>query len=121
MVHIMIVDDNVEALGLIERGLRMGGHTAIKASSGQEALEQLHCGGNGIDLILTDYTMPQMNGLVLLKKIKELRPLLPVIIMTAYSEKRMVIEAIRSDCNGFIEKPFTYEELMTEIERVFRR
>jgi DNA-binding NtrC family response regulator len=119
MVHILVVDDNVEALRLIERGLKIAGHMAIKASSGEEALMHLQRCEPKIELMLTDYTMPKMNGLELLKKVKEMRPLLPVIIMTAYSEKRMVIEAIRSNCNGFIEKPFAYEELMTEIARVF--
>jgi DNA-binding NtrC family response regulator len=114
----MIVDDNIELLKLIERGLRIGGHASIKASSGEEALEYLRNSCLEIDLILSDYIMPQMNGLELLKKIKKIRPLLPVIIMTAYSEKRMVIEAIKGSCSGFIEKPFSHEELMTEIARI---
>jgi DNA-binding NtrC family response regulator len=119
MVNIMIVDDNVEALKLLERGLKIAGHTPIKAASAKEALMHLQSGKAEIDMVLTDYAMPEINGLELLKKIKETQPLLPVIMMTAYSEKRMVIEAIRSNCNGFIEKPFSYKELMTEIERIF--
>jgi len=118
MVHIMIVDDNLEALRVIERGLKIAGHRTTKAASGEEALKHLQHSGKKIDLMLTDYTMPKMNGLELLKTAKGISPLLPVIIMTAYSEKRMVIEAMLNSCNGFIEKPFTYEELMTEITRI---
>lgn len=121
MVNIMIVDDNVEALKLIERGLKIAGHTAVKASSAMEALSVLNSGEEKIDLILTDYAMPETNGLELLKKIKKIHPELPVVMMTAYSEKRMVIDAMRSNCNGFLEKPFGYEELMGEIERLFNQ
>jgi DNA-binding NtrC family response regulator len=71
-----------------------------------------------IDLVLSDYVMPGLNGIELLKRIRENHGSLPVILMTAYGEKDLIIEALRNRCDSFLEKPFTLDQLIQEIERV---
>ncbi len=61
--------------------------------------------------------MPGLDGMQLLKKIRKNHTSLPVIMMTGYGEKALVIDAIRNRCDGFIEKPFSLDELLSEIQR----
>jgi DNA-binding NtrC family response regulator len=75
-------------------------------------------GAHGIDLVVADYLMPTMNGLDLLAAVRRSHPALPVILMTAYARTSLVVEASRNRCDGFIEKPFNFDQLVAEIERI---
>ena len=90
----------------------------FEALNAIEALDQLESMTYRIDLVLTDYVMPGKDGIGLLKKIRKKYDELPVIIMTAYGEKGMLIDAMRNRCDGFIEKPFNVDQLINEIQRV---
>lgn len=114
MKTVLIVDDKRVQLKTLGRGLRTRGYRVVEALSGREALDHLG-GGLAIDIVLTDYAMPEMNGIVLLKKIRENNKTIPVIIMTAYGDKDLVIEAMHHRCTGFIEKPFDMDELLKVI------
>ena len=116
-MNILIVDDERIIVEALKRGLRNRGHQVLTASSGDEALKLLN-NGHPVDLVLTDYAMEGMNGMELLKSIREENIFLPVILMTAYGEKDLVIDALRHRCNSFIEKPFTIDQVMREIEAV---
>lgn len=116
-MKLLVVDDEIIQLQSLKRGIRSRGYQVSEALNAEEALEQLERNGDDIDIVLTDYFMPGMNGIELLKKIRENHNSLPVMIMTAYGEKDMVIEALRNRCDSFIEKPFTLDQLMVEIER----
>jgi len=115
-MNILIVDDEKVQLESLKRGLGSKGHMVAEAFSAEDALIHLSNGAK-IDLVITDYAMPGMNGLELLKKVRENHGNLPVIMMTAYGEKSLVIDALRNRCDCFIEKPFTLDQLMREIER----
>jgi CheY-like chemotaxis protein len=118
-MKILVVDDDMVQLESLRRGLRSKGYQVLEALSAEDALNRFtHSHTNEIDLVLSDYLMPGMNGIELLKKIREDYGPLPVILMTAYGEKDLIIEALRNRCDSFIEKPFTLEQLMQEIERV---
>ena len=114
----LIVDDEPVQVETLRRGLRTKGYKVVGALSGQEALNMIADDVEGIDLVLTDYSMPGMNGIELAQAIHRDREDLPVIMMTAYGQKDLVIEALRSHCSGFLEKPFAFEEMMREIDRV---
>lgn len=119
MMNILVVEDDKVQLESLRRGLRNKGHQVLEALSAEEALNRFtHSNITKIDLVLSDYLMQGMNGIDLLRKIRESYGSLPVILMTAYGEKDLVIEAIRNRCDSFIEKPFTLDQLMEEIERV---
>jgi signal transduction histidine kinase len=118
MMNILVVDDEVRMLGSIRRGVASKGYRVFEALGAQQAMDQLNHGGHGIDLVITDYLMPTMNGIDLLNAIRRTHPNLPVIIMTAYADTGLVIEAMKNHCDGFIEKPFSLDQLVAEIERI---
>ncbi|MFH1625138.1 MAG: response regulator [Pseudomonadota bacterium] len=117
MNNILVVDDEAVQVESLRRGLRSKGYQVLEAMSAEEALVQLEVNSDKIDIVLTDYLMPGKNGMDLLKAIRKTYGSLPVIIMTAYGEKDVIIEALRNRCDSFIEKPFTLDQLMEEIER----
>jgi signal transduction histidine kinase len=117
-MKILVVDDEIDEVESLSRGLRSKGHKVLQALSAQEALNHLQNDDSGIDLLITDYAMPIMNGMELLRNIRMNRGNLPVIMMTAYGQKDLVIDALRNHCDSFIEKPFTLDQLLNEIERV---
>ncbi len=115
MKTILIVDDEIVQIETLRRGLRTRGCRVLDALNGTEALARLE-GSDEIDLIVTDYAMPGMNGMELLAKIREQGRTTPVIMMTAYGDKDLVVEAMRHRCDGFLDKPFTLEELLEVID-----
>ena len=120
-MNILVVDDEPAMAESIRIGLESMGHRAFEALSAQQALDLLYHGGHRIDLIATDYLMPAMNGIDLLKAVRRSHPTLPVMILTAYAETSLVIEALKNRCDSFIEKPFSLDQLVAEIERIKRR
>lgn len=116
-MNIMIVDDEAIQLDSLNRGLRSKGYQVQGMGCPEEALSFLNDHEGPVDLVITDYAMPGMNGMELLKQIRERHKSLPVIMMTAYGEKSLVIDAMRHRCDSFIEKPFTLDELLQEIQR----
>ncbi len=117
-MNILVVDDEVRMLGSIRRGVASKGYRVFEALGAQQALDQLNHGRHGIDMVITDYLMPTMNGIDLLNAIRRTHPNLPVIIMTAYADTGLVIEAMKNHCDGFIKKPFSLDQLVAEIERI---
>jgi signal transduction histidine kinase len=116
-MDILIVDDEIDQVETLRRGLRSRGHRIFEATDAQRALNWLQ-DRHGIEMVITDYIMPNVNGIGLLEQIRKNYPVLPVIMMTAYGQKDLLIGALRNNCNGYIEKPFTLEQLIEEVERV---
>lgn len=117
-MNLLIVDDEKMVLEVLEDGLQCRGYQVLKALNAQEALKCINDAGNKIDLAIVDYRMPGMNGLELLKAIRENDSSMPVIMMTAYAEKGLIIDALHGGCDGFVEKPFTFDKLSEEIRTV---
>ena len=116
-MNVLIVDDEIVQIESIGRGLRNRGYNVAFALNGEDALEKLCDENRRIDMVITDYAMPGINGLCLLKKIREKNRSMPVVMMTAFADKAIVIDAMRNRCNSFIEKPFTLDQLIQETER----
>lgn len=117
-MNILFVEDEAVMIESIRIGLENCGYRFFGTHRALQALHQLRQGGQRIDLIVTDYLMPGMNGIDFLKAVRKSHPTLPVIIMSANADKNLLIEAIKNRCDGFIEKPFSPEQLVSEIERL---
>jgi CheY-like chemotaxis protein len=113
---VLAVDDDELVLTNTIAMLEDLGHSAIAASSGGQALELLRRHGS-LDMVITDYAMPQMTGLQLAEAIKRERPGLPVLIATGFAE----MEPDAASSLPKLAKPFTESELLRELERVLPR
>ncbi len=116
-MNILVVDDETVQVQTLKRGLQGKGHLVLTATSARDAQAILEDQGEDVDVVITDYAMGGVSGMELLKTIRRLHARLPVILMTAYGEKKLVIEALRNQASGFIEKPFNLEDLLSEVER----
>ena len=115
MENILIVDDEKHYPMIIGEVLSEEGYTPFTASSGMEALDILNT--QPIDLILSDVKMPGMSGIDLLEKAKQIKPDLPVIIMTAFGSVEKAVEAMHKGAYTFILKPFENEALIAHIAK----
>jgi len=120
-MNILVVDDEIMMVESIKIGLISKGYNVVGVGNAQEALDHLDRGESPVDLIITDYLMPITNGMELLLAVRKNHPTLPVLIMTAYADASLVIEALKNGCAGFVEKPFSREQLVTEIKRIEQR
>ncbi len=110
--RILIVDDEASQRDVIEGILSISGYEVSSAPDGQKALELIE---KGYDLILTDIRMPNLDGLSLLKRVKEGYPHLSVIVMTAYGSISNAVEAMNLGATDYLEKPFTKDKLLLTI------
>ena len=120
-MNILIVVDNIIWFQTLKRGLKLRGHEALAAFGADDALKHLSNPNiPKIDLVLTDYHMSKMNGIEMLKEIRKNFGHLPLLIMTAYDEKDLLINDFHNHCYGFIKKSFTLDQLMQEIKKVMK-
>ncbi|HLH76506.1 MAG TPA: sigma-54 dependent transcriptional regulator, partial [Candidatus Binataceae bacterium] len=117
MARLLIVDDEKNIRGSLATFFQSCSHTVDCADSGRQALALVGAPGKLYDLVLTDYRMAEVNGLELLRQIKELRPALPVILMTAYATVENAVAAMRSGAVDYITKPFTLDQIQHVVER----
>ncbi|HEY3910267.1 MAG TPA: response regulator [Stellaceae bacterium] len=112
---ILIVDDEPDVADLFRqrfrREARRGEYILYFATSGEEALRRLDEIGAELIVILSDINMPGMDGLALLGEIKQRRPELPVVMVTAYGDERRMRRADELGAAAFLAKPVDFDEL----------
>lgn len=121
-MKILIVDDFSTMRRIIKNLLRdLGFVNTVEADDGQTALPKLQAGG--IDFLVTDWNMPGMSGLELLKAVRADANLagLPVLMVTAEAKREQIVEAAQSGVNGYVIKPFTAATLQEKIDKIFER
>jgi len=118
-LRILTVDDNPTMRRIILNTLRRVGYTdIIEASNGKDALAKLKV--EDIDFVITDWDMPEMNGLELVSNIRKSDEFksMPVIMISTRSIKEDIVEALKTGVNGYIIKPFTPDTLKEKIEQI---
>lgn len=121
-MKILIVDDFSTMRRIIKNLLRDLGFTnTAEADDGNTALPMLQSGN--FDFLVTDWNMPGMNGIELLRAVRADDRLkhLPVLMVTAEAKRDQIIEAAQAGVNGYVVKPFTAQALKEKIEKVFER
>jgi two-component system response regulator (stage 0 sporulation protein F) len=113
---ILIVDDEEGLREGLSKLLESEGYAVLSAESGEQALQILQ--QSHIDLVLTDMRMPGMDGIELLKKIRERHPNVGVIILTGYGQIESYIEAMNFGAIEYVSKPFKVNELKFIVNKV---
>lgn len=119
MKKILFVDDEIQILKALNRILMDTDYEVYTAESGQSALEFLE--NESVDLIITDMRMPYMDGYELLSQVKKLYPKIIRIILSGYSDEKVVFNALQKNiAKLYIMKPWDNDKLLTVIEQVFK-
>ena len=121
-MKILIVDDFSTMRRIIKNLLRdLGFNNTQEADDGQTGLPMLQTGN--FDFLVTDWNMPGMTGIDLLKAVRADPKLqnLPVLMVTAEAKKEQIVMAAQAGVNGYIVKPFTAQTLKEKIEKIFER
>jgi len=121
-MKILVVDDFSTMRRIVKNLLRQLGFIHIEeAEDGAQAYSKLKTGGFGF--VVSDWNMPNLDGLGLLKKVREDEDLkdLPMLMVTAEAEKEKVVQAIQAGVNNYIVKPFTGEVLKEKMDKIFEK
>lgn len=121
-MQILVVDDFSTMRRIIKNLLReLGFNNAAEADDGTSALPMLQTGK--YDFLITDWNMPKMPGIELLKAVRADPKLasLPVLMVTAEARRDQIVEAAQAGVNGYVVKPFSAETLKEKIEKIFER
>lgn len=118
-LNVLIVDDDISALNQVEIMCKELFKTITLASDGLEALikykDFFNNNNDTFDLVLTDINMPEINGLELSEKIKEINPNQQILIMSAYNDSFLLQKIINSGINTYIHKPIQFDDFFTSI------
>ncbi len=119
--RVMVVDDDREIVDLTRMILEGGGYEVIPALSGEEALRKV--GDSRPDLILLDINMPDRDGWEILKllKVDEGTSRIPVAMFSIKLELRDKVQGLKDGAYDYITKPFSYDELLERIGRIFNK
>lgn len=117
MRRILIADDEANMRWVLERALSKAGYDVETAEDGQIALDRAVA--ERPDLVLVDLKMPKMDGLSLLKTLKEYYPDLMIVMMTAHGSTTTAVEAMKAGAHDYLMKPFDIEELLITVSKAF--
>jgi len=113
--RILIVDDEELICRLLAQKLTSEGYSCVTAHSGREALSRFY--KDTFSLIISDIKMPEMDGIELLKRVRSLNPKMMVIMVTAYPEIDLAVEAMRLGAYDFIIKPADLELILLSVRK----
>lgn len=117
MAHILLIDDDTELTALLTDILQLEGFTVSQANDGEAGLAAVD---DSIDIILLDVMMPKLNGIDMLKKLRQQRDT-PVIMLTAKGEEIDKVIGLELGADDYLPKPFGDRELLARIRAILRR
>lgn len=117
---ILIIDDSATMRQMINIILKGAGHEIVQAVEGSEGLSKLD---QSFDLVITDYNMPNMNGVEVIKRIRsgDANPSVPVLMVTTESEDAKKQAGKDAGATGWVTKPFQKEQLLGVVDKVLSR
>jgi two-component system NtrC family response regulator len=118
-MNILLIDDEATQRESLKGFLEHIGHTVRDAPAPAEGLKQLD--QEVFDVVMTDFRMPGMNGLDVVKNVKERNPLIDIILMTAYGDIDLAVNAMKSGAYDFLTKPIDLDQLELMLEKIDER
>jgi DNA-binding NtrC family response regulator len=118
MLKIYVIDDERIIRISTADDLRDAGYNVFEFASAKAALLHLKENDGDVDIIITDLKMPEMDGLELVRKVKEVKPEIYVLLMTAHAAVDTAVEAMKLGAWDYISKPFSMDEMLMTIKRI---
>ena len=119
--HILVLDDDEDVVEIIEKTLLKFGYQVDVFNNGIDAIESIKKDVNKYDLLLSDLTMPKMDGFSFAEKVNQIKPSLPIIIMTGYSKKTDLDTLNKYKIDKILSKPISLDQLMSSIREVLKK
>ena len=114
-MKILVVDDSPAMRRIIIGNLvRMGHSDVVEGENGRSGLEKL--GQGGVDLIITDWDMPEMDGLAFARAVRRQDPALPILMVTTHAATEDIRQALEAGVSTYVVKPFTQDSLKAKID-----
>jgi two-component system cell cycle sensor histidine kinase/response regulator CckA len=114
---LLVVDDERQILTLIEGEMTKHGFQVVTADRGEAALDAFRNMHPGPDLVLVDVVMPGMSGPMLIDRLRELDPSLPVLFMSGFHERQVVQRYVLEQGYNILNKPFTLRQLRDTVKQ----
>lgn len=118
-MNILIIEDDIDAAQLLLRGLREHGYGAEHAADGRDGLSKAL--QQSWDLIIADRMLPHMDGLSIVKAVREQGRSMPILILSALAEVDDRVRGLRAGGDDYLTKPYAFAELLARIEVLLRR
>ncbi|MGD9285338.1 MAG: response regulator, partial [Desulfobacterales bacterium] len=118
---LLVVDDEDLVLDVAANMLEKLGYTVLKAQNGAEAIDIFKAHKDAIKIVVLDIIMPDLGGSDVYDIIKKINPDVKVLLSSGYSVDGQAIELLERGCDGFMQKPFTMEELSGKIEQILTK
>lgn len=120
-LNILYVEDDLNNQKIISKALALYCNDVIVASDGEEALYFYENNKELLDILIVDISIPKINGLEVIKKIRTTNKKIPIIITTAHTDKEYLLEALTYQLESYIVKPFSFEKLMSVLEEFIQK
>jgi PAS domain S-box-containing protein len=115
---ILLVDDEQTVLEVTAQMIERLGYTVIRARNGREAIERFRENPNAVSLVILDMIMPEMGGGEVFDQLKRIDPQVKVLLASGYSMQGQAREIMNRGCIGFIQKPFTLQDLSLRLQSI---
>jgi len=118
-MHILLIEDDINAARYVIKGLRESGHVVDHASDGEMGLDMTL--SSSFDVIVIDRMLPKIDGLSLIIKLREENIRIPILILSALGEVDEKVKGLKAGADDYLAKPFSFSELLARIEVLHRR
>lgn len=120
-MKIVIVEDNDSLRESIKNVLEHEGHTVKEFADGRSAYTFLAVEKDAVDLAIVDYMLPELDGVALIKELRQIGVVTPILMLTAKSDTKDKVTGLKSGADYYLTKPFEFAELMACVEALHRR
>jgi len=118
-MKLLLIEDDVEAAKVLQKGLKESGYEVALASDGRDGLKQAT--EHGFDLLITDRMLPHLDGLALVRSLREHGVRTPVLVLSALGTVDDRVLGLKAGGDDYLTKPFAFSELLARIEALLRR